>query len=259
MEAMIQNDEEKEWMSPLLDIRNELAKLHPETGKWDDKDRRDFRRLNGRVQIYETHDGTLQPIPGPYTKEWREHWLRRVLETQTELREEGPEIARNIELIRLDEIREVRRIWLTDKHEFDDSVPRIYEEATGEPYPDQDATNSVLGPEEWALLTDVCDNDTLLLELMSRLLGTEQQFLTMSRRIGVYKELEKILNRFGFRNRQEAIAEALAHKEGQIHIDEESTNTADPHIVEVSESTTVGEDPAQQLSLTLSTEREVQS
>jgi len=36
MEAMIQNDEEKEWMQPLLDIRNDLDEKN-------DRDRRDFR------------------------------------------------------------------------------------------------------------------------------------------------------------------------------------------------------------------------
>ena len=220
MEAMIQNDSEKEWMSPLLDIRNELGKLHPDTGKWDDHDRRDFRRMNGRVQIYETHDGSLKPIPGPYTKQWREHWLRRVLETQTELREDGPEVARNIELIRIDEVREIRRIWLTEKHEFDDSVPRIYTEATGLPYPDDTATNSVLGADEWDLLIEVCDGDDLMMELVSRLLSTEQQYLTMSRRIGVYKALETLLSRFGYQNQEEAIAEAREHKEQQQDIDQ---------------------------------------
>jgi hypothetical protein len=44
MEAMIQNDEEKEWMQPLLDIRNDLDIEN-------DRDRRDFRRLGGNVQL----------------------------------------------------------------------------------------------------------------------------------------------------------------------------------------------------------------
>jgi DNA sulfur modification protein DndC len=78
MEAMIKNDEEKVWMTPLLELRNELDKP-------DDRDRRDFRRMDGRVQLF--HDRT---IPGPYTKHWREHWLRRGLEAQQTARQEGP-------------------------------------------------------------------------------------------------------------------------------------------------------------------------
>ena len=123
MEAMIKNDEEKVWMTPLLELRNELDKP-------DDRDRRDFRRMNGQVQLF--HDRT---IPGPYTKQWREHWLRRVLEAQQAARQEGPPEVRALQLITLDELHEIRRIWRYEKHEFDDSLPRIYQEATGEPFP----------------------------------------------------------------------------------------------------------------------------
>ena len=75
MEAMIKNDEEKVWMTPLLELRNELDE--------PDRDKRDFRRMNGHVQLF--HDRT---VPGPYTKEAREHWLRRVLEAQQSVRRE---------------------------------------------------------------------------------------------------------------------------------------------------------------------------
>ena len=57
MEAMIKNDEEKVWMTPLLELRNALDVA-------DDRPLRDFRRMNGQVQLF--HDRT---IPGPYTKE----------------------------------------------------------------------------------------------------------------------------------------------------------------------------------------------
>ena len=113
MEAMIKNDEEKVWMTPLLELRNELDKP-------DDRDLRDFRRMNGQVQLF--HDRT---IPGPYTKESREHWLRRVLEAQQSCAgaRAGPSSA-NLNLITLEELHEIRRIWLNEKHEFDDSLPR---------------------------------------------------------------------------------------------------------------------------------------
>ncbi|MBY6274388.1 MAG: DNA phosphorothioation system sulfurtransferase DndC, partial [Bacillaceae bacterium] len=51
MEAMIQNDWEKAWMTPLLEFRNFLAPLNPNSGVLDDWNRRDFRRMNGRVQF----------------------------------------------------------------------------------------------------------------------------------------------------------------------------------------------------------------
>jgi 3'-phosphoadenosine 5'-phosphosulfate sulfotransferase (PAPS reductase)/FAD synthetase len=71
------------------------------------RDRRDFRRMSGAVQLF--HDRT---IPGPYTKTWREHWLRRVLGAQQSIRTEGPPEFQDIQLITLEGLHEVRRIWL---------------------------------------------------------------------------------------------------------------------------------------------------
>ncbi|MBW4561797.1 MAG: DNA phosphorothioation system sulfurtransferase DndC [Mojavia pulchra JT2-VF2] len=190
MQAMIQNDEEKQWMQPLLDIRNELDAE-------DDRDKRDFRRLRrGEVQLFERNkDGkvSVEPIPGPYTKYWREHWLKRVLEAQTKIRQTAPENMRDITLISLEELSEIRRIWLEEKHEFDDSLPRIYQEVTGEEFKDPrpGADFSLLGSDEWAVLEEVCADDEMHLELIAKLLDTERQFRKMSRRIGIYESLEQ--------------------------------------------------------------------
>ncbi|MGL4503729.1 MAG: DNA phosphorothioation system sulfurtransferase DndC, partial [Planktothrix sp.] len=174
MEAMIQNDEEKEWMQPLLDIRNELDVDN-------DHNRRDFRRIYGKVELFERDvDGkkTVYNIPGPYTKEWRETWLRRVLEAQTLVRQTAPEDMQDITLITLEELSEIRRIWLEEKHEFDDSLPKIYEEVTGEPFndPRPGAGNQLWGSDEWEVLHEICEPDVMHLELMSKLIGTEYQY-----------------------------------------------------------------------------------
>src|SRR5262249_15060162 len=176
MEAMIKNDEEKVWMTPLLELRNELDKP-------DDRDRRDFRRMNGRVQLF--HDRT---IPGPHTKAWREHWLRRVLEAQQLARREGPPEFRDLRLITPEELHEIRRIGLYENHEFDDSLPRIYEEATGEPFPRREDDGTALRADDWELLREVCGDDPVFFDVQVALLGVERKFRGMSRRSGIYEE-----------------------------------------------------------------------
>ncbi|AFZ36045.1 sulfurtransferase DndC [Stanieria cyanosphaera PCC 7437] len=204
MEAMIQNDEEKEWLQPLLDIRNELDIQ-------DDRNKRDFRRIYGRVELFERNkDGktSIEPIPGPYTKKWREYWLRRVLEAQVQVRQTAPEAYRDLTLITPEELSEIRRIWLEEKHEFDDSLPRIYEEVTGETFVDVrvGADEKLLGSDEWEILEEIC-NDEMHLELMSKLLDTERQFYTKSRRVGIYEKLEKCFDSSS-RSKKEAIENA---------------------------------------------------
>lgn len=205
MEAMIQNDEEKEWLQPLLDIRNELDVK-------DDRDRRDFRRIYGKVELFERNvegEKSIEPIPGPYTKQWREYWLKKVLTAEQEIRKNAPESMKDITLITKGELSEIRRIWLEEKHEFDDSLPRIYEEVTGEKFQDNNlsAINSLLGSDEWDILQEICGDDEMYLELMARLLDIERQYYTKSRRVGIYEALEKSFATSS-RDRQEAIDQA---------------------------------------------------
>ncbi len=205
MEAMIQNDEEKEWMQPLLDIRNELDVV-------DDRDKRDFRRIYGRVELFERNvngQTSVEPIPGPYTKKWREYWLKRVLEAQTQVRKTAPADMQEITLITPEELSEIRRIWLEEKHEFDDRLPQIYQEATGEPFidPNRGAGNTLLGLEEWNILEELSQGDAMHLELMAKLLDIERQFHSKARRVGLYEALEKCFETSS-RSKEEAIQNA---------------------------------------------------
>jgi len=198
MSAMIQNDEEKEWMLPLLDLRNDLDVA-------DDRHLRDFRRMNGSVQLF--HD---KPIPGPYTQEARERWLTRLLEAQTWIRANGPEYVRSLELITLPELEEIRRIWLVDKHEFDDRVPAIFQAAIGEQYPGAPLDEHLpLGPDTAEILRSVTGDDRIHFELVRELLDIEQRHRAQARRAGLFESLEKALRR-GFYD-DEADATARAH------------------------------------------------
>ena len=222
MEAMIQNDEEKEWLQPLLDIRDELDIEN-------DRPKRDFRRIHGNVQLFERNvngETSIEPIPGPYTKEWREQWLRRVLEAQIQVRSTAPEEMQDITLITSEELSEVRRIWLEDKHEFDDSLPRIYEEVTGELFYDTrlGAGNSLLGSDEWNVLEEVCGDDAMHLELMAKLLDTERQYYTKSRRVGIYDTLEKCFETSS-RSKDEAIENAHQKRDLKNAVDDGDVDT----------------------------------
>ncbi|WP_017652010.1 DNA phosphorothioation system sulfurtransferase DndC [Fortiea contorta] len=208
--AMIQNDEEKEWMQPLLDFRKELDAE-------ETRDKRDFRRRNGDVQLYERNleDRTsIEPIPGPFIKEAREDWLRKLLTVEKQLRQKAPENMRDITLLTLEEMSEIRRIWLEERHEFDDSLPRIYQEVTGVEFQDPrpGADYSLLGRDEWIVLEEICQGDAMHLELMAKLLDTERQYRKKTRRVGIYDSLEKCFHTSS-RSPEEAIKNARLKRE----------------------------------------------
>src|SRR6202007_1940003 len=90
LHAMVQNDAEKDWMQPLVRLRNLLdnpmnrPKAERSVTGTDDRGVRDFRRMGGLVQIYlrkvdDSSDRVADYIPGPYTQEHRSRLLREVL------------------------------------------------------------------------------------------------------------------------------------------------------------------------------------
>jgi DNA sulfur modification protein DndC len=203
MSAMIQNEKENEWMGPLLDLRNELDVSN-------DRHLRDFRRMSGAVQLLNNN----RTVPGPYKQSARENWLRRILEAQVWVRENGPPSVKDIELITEAELHEIRRIWVTEKHELEDSLPRIYEEVTSEPFPGHRLDdNSVFGLEEVKLLEKVCEGDILRFELIRELLDVEQKYSTQVRRAGLYDRLEKALRKSFYANEEDAVDRALRLKQ----------------------------------------------
>lgn len=198
MEAMIANDDEKLWMTPLLDFRNEFGN---EDG---DRERRSFRRMKGNLQ------GNYRKLfHGPYKKEVREEWLRKLLIIQKNVSENGPEEFRDLELIHKEELQEIRKIWVFDKHEFDDSVPRIYKEVMGKPFLDTDWISSDnFGKEEWDILKEICDqyagDEELIFEMMYSLIDTENNATGLNQRKGIIDDLEAVIGRTFYKNEQDA-------------------------------------------------------
>ena len=206
MQAMIQNDEEKEWMLPLLELRN---RLDPPKTPEGDRALRDFRRMNGAVQLF--HD---RPIPGPYTQQARESWLRQVLEAQRHIRERGPESVRDIDLITLDELDAIRRIWVVEKHEIEDSLPRVYEEATGSAYPGGRLDdNAVMGADEIGILRELCGDDELHFQLVRELLSTEKRHRSMLRRAGLFDAFSRAFARHFYTGVDDAVDRARQRRD----------------------------------------------
>lgn len=198
MEAMIANDDEKVWMTPLLNFRNEFGDEEKDRG------RRSFRRMHGNLQ------GNYRKLfHGPYKKEIRERWLERLLTIQKDINENGPEEFHNLELIRVPEMQAIRRIWVLNKHEFDDAVPRIYKKVFGKEFEDPEwIAQENFGKEEWDILKDVCEkmysDQELAFEMMYSLIDVENNASDMKKRKGIVDELEAVISRTFYQNEDDA-------------------------------------------------------
>ena len=198
MEAMIANDEEKAWLAPLLEFRNKFG------DESKDRERRSFRKMTGAL-----FGSYKQLHHGPYRKEIREEWLRDLLSIQKETHENAPAEFKNLELISLEELRNIRRIWVFEKHEFDDAVPRIYEEVIRKPFDDPEWT----APEdfrknEWDILKDVVNelypDEELAFEMAYSLIDIENQSKSLNKRRGVLQGLEECIKKTFYKNEEDA-------------------------------------------------------
>ena len=198
MEAMIANDEEKAWMTPLLEFRNEFG------DEEQDRERRSFRKMGGFLQ------GSFGRLHhGPYKKEVREAWLERLLRMQEEIKQEGPEGFDNVSLITMEELRAIRRIWVFDKHEFDDSLPAIFEGATGKKFLDPEWVGSeAFRKDEWDVLKSVCEDlfpeEELTFEMLYSMIDIENQSNSLNQRKGILDDLEKCISHTFYMNEEDA-------------------------------------------------------
>jgi len=202
MQAMIQNDQEKEWMTPLLNFRNELDFRQDEV--MGDRDKRDFRRLQGQVHWDGKRD---REIPGPYTQATRAEFLRKLLSIQQDIRsnQQAPDEVKNIDLITMEELHEIRKLWVIDKHETEDLVPQIYEEIFKESFPKAQLDDrQPFGSDELKILKKLAGADDLHFELCRSLLSVERQHRTNESNKKLLDQLQKQFKKCFYEDAEDA-------------------------------------------------------
>lgn len=253
MQAMIKNDDEKQWMEPLIKFRNEWLKTN------GDRVYREFTRMGGKLTLQHygiNKEDIPQPnreieidnngvrekkkvvlVHGPYTQMHREKMLMALLRTQREVAKKAPQEAGKFELITLEELEEIRRIWVHEKHEFEDSVPRIYEDVDGMgtdyPSPELDEATP-FRPEDILLLKEASNAqndsaDLLHYQLLRELLHVQHGYRGAIRRVGLTRELDKTLESASFDSEEEALEYAIK----RVIPVSTPLSTADPYIREV--------------------------
>lgn len=239
MKAMVQNDDEKVWMMPMLNFRNNIGKLGA-NGKIDDYGDRDFRRMNGGVKLFDSNPN--KTIHGPYTKEKREKLLEELLKVEKEVRAAcPPELSDDFRLITDEELRLIRKIWVEDKSEFDDAVPRIFERVYGVPFEDPNApTMGSFGAEEWEILQELVGDGKdkyIHMDLLSSLLNVELNASRFGARKSIVQELENHIKRCFYENEQDAIDFKKQQIELREHRDLDLGEEDDLEEMEVEDST----------------------
>lgn len=183
MEALIDNGED--WMEPLLAFRDWLA----ETTNPDKK--RIYRGIKGRDgRVIVKRDG--KPAARTYKLEASKEMLRKLLEIQEQVMRTGPDP--DLRLISFDELHEIRRIWRTERQDWEDSVPEIYNQMASTPMTWPADDDGSFGRSQKALLESICVEHGVPFELVAKLLEAERQTDGMARRADIHKQIASVLS-----------------------------------------------------------------
>jgi DNA sulfur modification protein DndC len=191
---LIENGEE--WMEELAKLRDALKETQkPEN--WEKV--REPKRRSGYVDL-KTHavkctkcssvvddesltncpyclqkDNLEVPLirytPGPYTIKFRKEYLKKLLEGQIEIQKQKNDP--DVELILVEEIHEIQRIWRMEQGDWQNSAYQIYEKIIGiklEPKPED---LGGFGAMEEKILQQVCVGHDVPTKLVSTLLNEE--------------------------------------------------------------------------------------
>ncbi|MED0687273.1 DNA phosphorothioation system sulfurtransferase DndC [Anoxybacillus ayderensis] len=172
-----------EWLIPLLRFRNWLSDNR------DNEENREKKRMNGAVYLVGDDENKRKGL-GPYTLEHRKEILKKLLETEKDLQHPNHS---EYELITLEELKEIRRIWF-NKGDWEDSVLTIYEEVYGKKPKWNIEKNEFMESEDIKLLKQLCIQEEVEFELIQKLINLEFEHYGYKHRHGILKEINRVLN-----------------------------------------------------------------
>jgi len=179
MEAMIDSGEE--WMIPLLEFRDWLASTQDPQVK---PLQREFKGRDGKVRFTEKGEVLYRT----YTLEFSQIMLRKLLVTQQQILSMRPDF----ELISVEELKEIRRLWLTERQIWGDPLPGICQEVTGKRIVWEAEDIATPGEIEASILAEISNNHDIPLRLLQKLIDAEWQHYGMRRRASIHSKIEKV-------------------------------------------------------------------
>ncbi len=207
----IENGED--WMEPLLELREDLKEtqdparrrevrsLKRRTGqmkliddarrqKFDEKIRESMAEAGEHGRDVED-DPYSKLVPGPYTLEFCQEFLERLLQAQAQVRRDGPDP--HMRLILEEEIHEIQRIWRVERGDWRNTAYQIYERVTGERLVPPQEDLGGFGILEQDTLEEICEKHSVPPLLVSKLLNAEHESQGMARHSKIYPKINGIL------------------------------------------------------------------
>jgi len=195
-------EEGMDWLIPLLDFRNELKDIRN-----DETKREKFRKVEKEKKLiadslgkeYVPEERYGHKVLGPFTFETRKDLLKRLLELQCLMDE------REITLITPEEIKAIETVWIYEGYE-EGSLSEIIEN-------ERDSDNYSLEYDEYKEeLKVISEKNNIPENLIQQLIHVEKDFSSLSRRVGIFDKLDKVIDEYVINEMSRVISEANENK-----------------------------------------------
>jgi len=187
------------WMKPLLEIRNYLFDTTDPERK---AEVREFRGRTGQVRF--KTDGSGDISRGPYKLSFCKELFRKLLEAQKAIEKEDPNT--DFQIIIPEEIYEIRRLWIAERGDWQDSIPQIYREIMRKDLDWTYEDGVIFSDMENTMLENICKKHAIPTEMVMKLIDVERQIQGMTRRASAQIRIDKIL-RQEWRTEEEVLQE----------------------------------------------------
>lgn len=207
-------DSGEDWMEPLLELRDDLKETQDPAKR---KKVRSLKRRTGQMKLIddsrkkgfdekikeskmilrgmgedEGGDPYSKLVPGPYTLEFCQEYLEKLLRAQEQVRRTGPYPHMN--LIQDEEVHEIQRIWRMERGDWKNTAYQIYEKVFGKRLVPPQEDLGGFGTAEQDLLEGICKKHKVPALLVSKLLNVEHGSQGMTQHSRIYPKINKILS-----------------------------------------------------------------
>ena len=172
-------------MQPMLDLRDWLASTQDAKAK---RRYRTFKRRTGKVNVDRR---TGAPIPGPYKFPVRIDILRKLLTVEAAL--PADVVGERPQLIGDEELRKIRQLWRTEEQDWDDSAANLLAEFDHRTIDWGIDDSGAFSSRDRELLNRSAESAEVPGGMIAKLLDSERQYQGLSRRSGIFKEIDAIL------------------------------------------------------------------
>ena len=169
-------------LKPLLDFRKRLYDMR------DLPENRMKHRMGGEIYFVKTKEGKKRGL-GPYTLDARKEILKDLLRSEKQY---NAMATVKMDLIAKEELQLIREHWIA-AGDLEDSLPRIYESITGNPFDESFDEIPLFSLNEIRTLHTVCADEKIDPSLINQLIELEKEYYGTRYRSHILSKMDKIL------------------------------------------------------------------